>query len=449
MTTSAHSHARGLTALGAFALGFGFALAAAGCGGGGNRAAPAEPCALGGLAAAPGFAVIATDYTSTSVGLLDGAARPLAESWICSGTTAPGLSATLSGDVVAPTESEPGVLTLLDRNAGVVTRVRYDSGEVVGQVGVQAGAGATAFQPNPYDMVQVDAQSAWVARFGVNLDPNAAAEDRGNDLVEIDPSTMTRTGRRVSFEAQNGTGTAQTDDGPVEQTVYARPAAVAKVGGFLVVALVRMSEDFQSSASGQVAIVDLSDLSVAAIALSDDGTLRNCQTAAPVPGVADEVAVGCTGFDPTFADEAAVRASAGIVFVKVDGQTGAASVVERWRPAAGDAISVVSVTPIDATSVVAVDPGVFGESADRLFLLDVVTRAQAIVRNGTSAFSIGQPAYDADAKLLLVPDADAGAVAGAGAVVVYGGDAAGFTKGATVQLAADLALPPRAVYRAN
>ena len=77
-------------------------LAVAGCregGEGGSAGDPGTP-ALDPLGTMPRYAVVSSDFSSSSIAMLDESFDPIDESWVNSGTTYPGLVATLSGDVV-------------------------------------------------------------------------------------------------------------------------------------------------------------------------------------------------------------------------------------------------------------------------------------------------------------------------------------------------------------
>ena len=67
------------------------ALAAVGCG---DSSSALDP-----LDAMPRYAVVSSDYSSSSIAMLDEDFEVIDESWLNSGTTYPGLVATLSGDV--------------------------------------------------------------------------------------------------------------------------------------------------------------------------------------------------------------------------------------------------------------------------------------------------------------------------------------------------------------
>ena len=197
-----------------------------GCGSGeGPRCGPAG---LGPAPAATAYAVVASDYASTAVALLDAEGRPLQQAWVDSGTVAPGLSMALSGDVVLPTEAPPpGRLVLLDRyGTDVVDLFALASGRVLGQWPVSvAPPGGAAWRPNPYDAVRLpaaDGAARWVvSRFEPNLDPAAPELDRGDDLLVLDER-----GRALA-RWPLGAARLQLPDGT---RIHARPSRMVRRG---------------------------------------------------------------------------------------------------------------------------------------------------------------------------------------------------------------------------
>ncbi|MFZ1866148.1 MAG: hypothetical protein WAU39_18140, partial [Polyangiales bacterium] len=174
----------------------GAVLAAPGCndggaatGSGGTGGQPGT-AALDPLDGIPRYAVVSSDPSSSSIAVLDESFAVLDESWVSSGTTYPGLVATLSADVVLPTrQAGDGTLTVIDRFfTDVITRFYVPSGNLNGQVRTQVDAG---YSSNPQDFVFVSPQSAWATRNEPNLDPSALPQNRGNDLIEVNPTEMT------------------------------------------------------------------------------------------------------------------------------------------------------------------------------------------------------------------------------------------------------------------
>jgi hypothetical protein len=276
-----------------------------------------------------------------------------------------------------------------------------------------------------------------VPRYEVNLSPSASPENRGNDLFEIDPSDMTRTGGRIALSPLNTTGTVMTGNGPVEVDVFARPSRGALVGSAIVVGLDRISASFDAAGPGMVAVVDLEDESVDGLELPG---LKSCSRLVPVPGSPSKVAVACVGFAQPFGDEPQVRASSGIAMLDV-GET-EVTIDEIWRVTDHPdlAIAVNAVIAIDSRRVVGVASGDFATTSDRLFLIDLVTGAQELVHESSDSFVIGESAYDPDSEMLYVPDA------AENAVVEFALDDGGFVRVATSTIAASIGLPPKKVY---
>ncbi|HEY2734438.1 MAG TPA: hypothetical protein VGI70_10665, partial [Polyangiales bacterium] len=387
-----------------------FAIALAAC------AAAPEHDALSSTAQAARFAVVDSDYTATSISLLDADGALLRDDFIDSGSATSGLVTALSGDVVLPTRSgDPGVLILIDRlKTDVVTRIRLSDGKVLGQVRTQVAApdeSESAYSSNPQDYVYVDEHAAWVSRFEPNLDLSAEPIDRGTDLVKLDPSTMKLGSDRIDLSMFDTSASAIDPDSQASKQVdvYARPSALVHVGNTLVVGLARTSFDFSAIGSGAIALVDLDGDEATEFDLDQ---LENCGAVAPVAGASDEVLVSCSG---SLAD-ANPGDHAGIARLKIAG--GKASVVRSWHAAdhTADAVSVNDVVSIGGDKVVAV---AFGQAAivgkdgapssdatpDRLSVLDLESGAQTEIFEAAGAYSIGAGVFDLESGLLLVPDA--------------------------------------------
>ena len=404
----------------------------------GSGGTPGSP-ALDPLTSAARYAVVSSDFSSSSIAMLDDDFVAIDESWLNSGTTYPGLVATLSGDVVLPNrQAGDGTFAVIDRFfTDVVTRFFVPSGNLDGQVRTHGDIGDTGFSSNPQDFIFVDADSAWVPRYEVNLSPSASPENRGNDLFEINPSDMTRTDHRIDLSPLNTTGTVMTGNGPVEVEVFARPSRGAMVGSTIVVGLDRISASFDAAGPGTVAVVDLEDESVDGLELPG---LKSCGRLVPVPGSPSKVAVACVGFAEPFGDEPQVRASSGIAMLDVDEIE--VTIDEIWRVAdhVDSAIAVNAVIAIDSRRVLGVASGDFAAIPDRLFLIDLVTGAQELVHESSDSFVIGESAYDPDSEMLYVPDA------AENAVLEFAADDGGFVEVGSSAIAPGIGLPPTKVY---
>jgi len=415
-----------------FILLIGFVLALAGCGELGTQA-------LDPLDATPRFAVLSTDYSSSSIAMLDHDFEIIDESWLNSGTTYPGLVATLSGDVVLPNrQAGDGTFAVIDRFfTDVVTRFYIPSGNLNGQVRTHGALGASGFSSNPQDFIFVDANSAWVPRYESNLDTGALPENRGNDLFEIDPSEMRATGARIDLSSLNTMATATTGSGSAEVLVFAHPSRGVLVGSTIVVGLDRISGNFDAAGTGMVALVELIDDSVTGLELPG---FKSCGHLVPVPGAPSKVVVACVGFSQPYGEEAQIRASSGIVLLDVG--EGSAVIERVWSADEhpSSAIAVNSVVAIDEERVVGIANGDFATTTDRLYLINLVTGAQELVHEASGAFVIGLSAYDPASEMLYVPDA------ARNAVLELTADEGGFTEIGSTEIAPGLGLPPTKVY---
>lgn len=409
------------------------ALAVVGCGEGGTPA-------LDPLNATPRYAVISSDFSSSSIAMLDEDFVVIDESWLNSGTTYPGLVATLSGDVVLPNrQAGDGTFAVIDRFlTDVVTRFFVPSGNLNGQVRTHGDVGDSGFSSNPQDFIFAGEDSAWTPRYESNLNPSAPRENQGTDLIEINPGDMSVTGARIDLSSLNTTAIVMTQDGPVEVEVFARPSRGVLVGSLIVVGLDRISANFDAAGPGMVAVVDLEDESVTGLELPG---FKSCGNAGPVPGAPSKVVVSCVGFAQPFGDEPQVRASSGIAILDV-GESGV--MIERvWRVAdhPSEAIAINSVVALDERRVVGVATGDFATTVDELYLLDLATEAQDLIHASDGSFVIGLSAYDADSEMLYVPDVVANAV------LEFAADEDGFTETGSTEIAPSLGLPPTKVYR--
>jgi hypothetical protein len=420
---------------------------AAGSGGSAGRAGAGGEGGMLGTAAlepldeAPRFAVVSTDFSSSSIAMLDEDFVVIDESWLSSGTTYPGLVASLSGDVVLPNrQAGDGTFTVIDRFfTDVVTRFFLPSGNLNGQVRTHGAASDSGFSSNPQDFIFVDADSAWVPRYEVNLNPVASPENRGNDLIEINPSDMSATGARIDLSPFDTSVTIPSGDASTEVDVFARPSRGILFGTTMVLGLDRISAGFDAAGSGMVAVIDLEDHSVVGLELSG---LASCGNAVPVPEAPSKVLVACVGFAQPFGDEPQVRASSGLVLLDI----GVAGVeIERiWRVAddPSAAISVNSVIAIDDRRALGVATGNFVDTVDQLYLIDLVTGDQELVLESGGSFvtGIGLSAYDPDSRMLYVPDAFRNVV------VELAADDDGFVEVGSTEIAPGLSLPPSKVY---
>jgi hypothetical protein len=359
------------------------------------------PPVLAALGVSPSFAVVLTDYSSTAIALLDENGELIDERWVHSGTTAPGLVATLTGDVVLPTrQAGDGTLTLIDRfRTDVLTRFCAPGGQLFGQVRTHGDAATTGYSSNPQDVVFLSAHDAWITRYEPALDPAAPDEDRGNDLVQIDPAWMTRTSARVDLSWLDVTVRANDED----VRVYARPKQVVRVAGDrLVVGLDRLSIDFSAFGAGAVALVMPGAGSAEAVELPG---LASCGRVVPVPGDPTRVLVDCGGYSHPY-DPVRTPETSGLVLLASDSEPpSVAELRVAGAPALDGALSnAISVGGTRALAVVTRGD----DGPDALVLLDLADGSVETVLESDEAFVLGVAALDESSGLVLVPDASVG-----------------------------------------
>lgn len=178
--------------------------------------------------------IVCTDYVTTNIAISNLDGTTLSASFVSSGSTAPGLTTTLSGDVEVPfVPPASGRVVLIDRyGTNVLTWMDPATATAIQQLPV-----GTGFQSNPHDYIEVSPTQALVSRFGTNPNPGQQPFDEGGDLLVIDTSQYTITGR-----------IAMPEDNPALQPC---PDGMNWLGGDVVVTLGRWSSDFTQVGDGR------------------------------------------------------------------------------------------------------------------------------------------------------------------------------------------------------
>jgi len=381
-----------------------------------------------------GFLVVSSDFSSTAVGVVDADGSAVdTERWIDSGTTAPGLVAAISGDVVLPTTQPPLGAAIIDRSNDTVTRF-CRSGALVGQVRV----GTDTVSANPQDALFIDG-TGWVSRYEPHPGESAPL-DQGSDLLGLDSEAMERDGTRVDLSEYGGTASGLDSEGDAtDVTVAARPQSIVQVGGHAVVGLDRLPADFFGARGHLPGAVALVDLASGEHELHEIPGLANCGSVSPVPGDGGQVLVACGGYsNVAFGDTEGERENAGLARLTVVAGDVTAEAIWRVGADAANRFAVRGAMALDEDRVLATVWGEFGVSGDELVLIDLGTGDQEVVVSATDAFSIGTPARLGD--VVLVPNASTDA-ANLWRFTVTADD---LTEDGT--LAVDAAFPPRAVH---
>ncbi|MEM1022085.1 MAG: hypothetical protein AAGD10_20530 [Myxococcota bacterium] len=351
-----------------------------------------------GLTGLPAFAVVSSDaQASSAVSLLGSELEVLSAPWLASNTTAPGLSATIGGDVaVAATLGFDGAVTVIDRfGVDVLTRIGVPEGQVLGQISLRSRSDQASFSSNPQDVVITAPNQAWVSRFGVNLDPNADPEDQGNDLLGFDPQTMERDGRRIDLSGFDVEVAGP--DGPV--MARARPASMLRTEGAVWVGLARLfvAGTVAGLRAGPGRVLRVSDDGDVEVLSAPEGLL-NCvgvHRSGPV-----SLFVQCVGLPGRR------REASGVFEVDLEGR----SLGRVHRPATEAEAIPFYVEPLDEERFVGVrtegdlDGSACSDGVDRLLLFDWSGQEQELARSRGCALT----GLAGSAEELLVADQEVG-----------------------------------------
>ncbi len=224
--------------------------------------------------------VVSADYDSTNVAIVGFDGSVQSSSIISTGSKDTGLSATLTGDVVLPTFATPAPhFVLLDRfPTAVVTWVNASDGKVEGQLNLNFSSGHS----NPQDYVETDTHKAYISRYSDNPMPGQTPFDGGGDLVIVDPTTRTITGRIDMHEAFVGE----------DPSILPRPGRMVVSGGHLYVVCAATSASFLKNADSRLVDVDLATDTIASVVTLTGSD--NCLGLALSPS-GERIGVTCPG----------------------------------------------------------------------------------------------------------------------------------------------------------
>lgn len=329
-----------------------------------------------------GLVVVNSDFTSTSLALLDQDGQVSHGNCIDSGTRPPGTTLALSGDVVVPSQAQPDHLVVaIDRTNSALTWIDPATCKPLRQLDVSTG-----FFANPHDMIAVSATKAYVTRYERNANPTADPNDGGDDLLIIDPSVPKVTGRI----ALGSYATAA--------TVQARPDRVWLADGKLFVLLNNISGTFGAIGPGRVVVVDPATDAVTGMI---DLPLKNCGGLSFVAATRTLV-VACGG-DFTTADQAA---SSGVVYI--DTATAAVTRSVGVAPFDGRPLAGYSGSAYRGALGFGVTFGepMAGTPKDQFWLLDVAAGTASPLIQAKASFTYGGVAVDPARQRVYVADGD-------------------------------------------
>jgi hypothetical protein len=338
-----------------------------------------------------GLAVVNSDYVSTSLSLLDRTTGKVKNGdCINSGTRPPGNTLALSGDVVLPSQPQPGgLLLVIDRTNSALTWIDPSTCTPLRQLDVSTG-----FYSNPHDVIGISPTKAYVARYERKEAPTSdpADYDEGDDILIIDPSVPAITGRiDLASYAVAVTGT----------TIQARADRALLIDGKLFVALSNLSGDFQVAGHGRLLVIDPASDQVTGMV--DMPGLKNCSGLSYV-ATTKTLVVACGG---AFSD-ADQAAGSGIVYVDV----GASPPVETHRqpatPFGGRALAGFSGIANHGVLGFGVTFGEFGgQPSDQFWVLDVASGNASKLADASDAFTLGTVLVDPARERAYLTDANA------------------------------------------
>jgi hypothetical protein len=330
---------------------------------------------MGATSATLGLVVVHTDYKSTLVSLVDPATAKLTrDNCINSGSKPAQLTSTLSGDVVVPTQPQPGnEIVLIDRENATLTWVAPGTCEVARQLNVGEGKPS-----NPQDLITVSAHKAYVPRYATV----------SSDLLIIDPTAATITGHLDLKPSAPKAG---------DKAVLPNPTRGVLLGGKVYVVLTALSDDNKVGAPGRVVVIDPATDTVTGTI--DLPTLKNC---ASIAALENALVVACGG---VYGDANQTKDS-GVAWI--DLATTPPAIKVAPATAFGRALSGFDVAALSSSLAFAITGGDFsGTPPDQLWAFDFTGGAPRKIIDGLKAFTFSGLLVDPVSKRLFVADGNA------------------------------------------
>ncbi len=204
-----------------------------------------------------GIVTVNSDYTDTTVSVVDRLSGTLAVAELASSAGSAGLSSPLSGDVVPARTPNPfGDIILIDRGNANLTFVDPGTGQIEDQFSARTNTGDPS--PNPSDALVVAGGQIYVSRQGRYNTGAASAFDNqnSNDVVKMDSVTGVLT-EVPAFDFNTAFGAAGTGQVGTVGNDYARPNRLLWIGSYVVAILLNMDGGFNGTGgTGLVAILD-------------------------------------------------------------------------------------------------------------------------------------------------------------------------------------------------
>jgi hypothetical protein len=387
-----HRHARSLVAL-VFPLA---ALVFAACGDD-TGFAPAHDAgavdggfgpSIDGAVSIRGLAVLGSDYTATSLSLLDREGNLVMDDCLNSGSGGTSLGMTLSGDVVLPTAiAHDADLVLVDRSNGVLTWIAPTTCAVAKQLSVSTG-----FASNPHDFVAISATKAYVVRADQNATPTPAPGDfdEGSDLLIVDPSQPAIIGR--------------IDLAPYAPTPDVLPRAdrAILIDGTVYVSLNAVSASYINAvyADGRVLMIDPTTDRVTG--MIDLPGVKNCGALDYEPA-SKRLMVACDG---SYSDGPQQAATSAIVAIDLGASPPMVSAQVPASMVGGLPFGNGAVAVVDANTVLAITLGNLSNlPADRLWAVHLDGTLPTKIFESSEGYALSALLADRDVRRAFLADA--------------------------------------------
>ncbi len=339
-----------------------------------------------------GLVVVESDYQSTNVSLLGFSGTVLSPSLASSSVESGGFDLGLSGDVVPPGSAVTGPdVVLIDRTpVGILRFVDLASASVSSELPV-----GTGFSANPHDYLALAEHKAYVARYESNFNPGQQMWDQGGDVLLVDPSLTTITGRIDLTPAMAGEAAQFTP----------HPARLALVAGRVFALLASYASDYLSATTSRLVELDPSTDSIVSTLLLDG--LEGCDEFAVSPD-GKELAVACTGAD-TLSDNPS-NATSGLALVDI---TGTPQLTQHFSAAMfgsnpiGFAIDYVALGTLLFGTLGHFDESMAVAALDSLIQLDTASGAfQQILQSQSQPFTLGDVRCAPECGACFLADAE-------------------------------------------
>jgi hypothetical protein len=341
-----------------------------------------------------GLAVLNSDYSTTSLSLVDPTTHAVVhDACVDSNTVPPALSLALSGDVALPSHAQlGGGVVLIDDGNNALTWVDPQTCKISHQISI------ANFKAFAHDVIAVSASKAYVTRFGTNPAPTADPMSLGDDVLIINPSS-----------SPQPTIVGRIDMAPygapvAGATIEARPDKGILIGDKVYITLASQSSDYAATGVGRVVEIDTTTDQVSG--MFDIPSLAGCARMEYV-AASQLLYVACGGSSSAL-DESQ---TSGIARIDL---SGAAPAMKDTLPATWlgtQPLNFSWVAPVSDTQVWTATFGAFDfttnaqTAPDGIWSLDPVSETSMKSIEG-GAFNLGRAAFLATPPTLFVPDAD-------------------------------------------